>query len=186
MSQVQYGAAPNGVKMGAHNGRLSLHNISTITQTVRIEFRPGTFAEVAYSSPRPSPETLAIADTVDPLGFFKITPSAGSKFYDVGVIGPNGSHDVPISVNCSYNRCSLFVAGQYFYGFDQVNPNVCQGFGEKACIKVTSTLYLAIHVLEDKGAMTADYTTEYHRCNGWKDKWLSTPARVSFNGGRPF
>ena len=94
-----------------------------------------------------------------------------------------------ITVNCGTGSCfiarDVLDAGGNTIDSGMLAGTSTAGYGVN-CLDVDSAYQFKIGVSEARGAVTATFSTSYHREMGLVDKAISAPPSFAINGGRPF
>lgn len=174
--------AATGVSLGYHAHNFSFRNVSTVNQTVTVLVGAGSRMRSAVS-------TGINGIPNQPSGGVTVPGEVPIQF----VMPPGDARAVAIYTFCNINgSCwssfEIQDAGGNALGAGSVAGGAgSMGLGTGiACLALDSTFQFKIRVLENRGAVTANFTTSYHRGGGLTDKAVSNIPSYPVNGGRPF
>lgn len=176
----------SGVTHSYQSFRFMLQNASDQIQTVEVLYNIEVRGKYSYEDV-PIPQGQIAPVTTGPT---KSTITLGP--YDSGQINITAICTAPTSGTPGCSILDSSSAGEkasppHALPFPPPTATSCPSDQQRICIGVTSRVqYLAIHVVEDKGAVLAYLHAWAHRVCGFKDHFLSSPPQIAVNGGRPF
>ena len=174
--------AATGVSIGYHQHNFSFRNVSTVLQTVTVLVGAGSRMKSAIS-------TGMNGIPNQPAGSITVSSEVPIAF----TIPPGDARAVAMYTFCN-------ISGSCWSGYEiqdgggnaLANGSVAGGAGAMglgtgiACLALDSTFQFKIKINENRGAVTANFTTSYHRGGGLADKAVSNIPSYPINGGRPF
>ena len=173
----------SGVLVAYHTYNLALTNLSSTPQTIQ----PYMLAGSAAGSTNSNGNAAGVPLYAGP----SLALTSDQQLGQI-VLPPYGSGVFSYLFVCSSNTCyvrdvsgGLTVAVSPGGSFFQM-PATCGTGAPQVCINIQSRFNFRLVVNEDRGAVIGNITCLSHRCNGVTDHYISPPAAISLNGGRPF
>lgn len=167
-----------GVMGAYHEFTFNLKNLSSIPQHVTLQVAPGSRTKSQNSLGQPAPITTGPSVSFTQQGNLPFLLAGGA------------AATMTMRVSCQQDGC--WIAG---YVLDPdgnqlsamtMAGSTTGGATTLTCLQIDSVYNFSIKIDEDRGAVSGNFTTTYHRNLGLVDKAMSSIPQFPLNGGRPF